>query len=1040
MKRTLACACLLLCLLLSPGVWSQQLQVTGKVTGNDGAPVSGASISIKGTSRGTVTDGNGLFTLATSKGDVLVFGSVGYATVEYEAGKVPATVVLSAKAADLDDIVVIGYGTQKKSVTTGAISRVKGTDLANMPINRVDDALAGRVSGVTIASNNGQPGSAATVRVRGITTLNNNNPLWVIDGVVVDNGGIGYLNQSDIESIEVLKDAASQAIYGARAAAGVILVTTKKGKSGKLNIAYNGFYGTSAPAKKLDILDATQYAILRNESAVNAGQAAPYANPSSFGKGTDWQGLIFNNSAKRQNHELSLSGGSDRSTFYLSFGFFDQQGIVATDISEYKRVNVRINSTHKLSKWLTFGENIGYAHDKSIGLGNTNSEFGGPLASAINLDPITPAVVTDPAIAAAAPYTNKGVRKDANGNPYGISTTVGQEMTNPLAYIQTRLGNYSWSDNIVGNAYLEASPIKGLKLRSTLGGKIAFWGDENFTPIFWLNATNSTTQTNFRRTNNRRFDYNIENTASYTRTFNNDHNVTLLVGQGAYMDNRTTMTSTTFFNIPVDNFKDASLNFKVPADQRNTDGSEGTEHTISSLFARLNYDYKEKYLLQALVRRDGSSRFSPNHQYATFPSIMLGWVASKEDFFPANARINFLKIRGSYGSVGNDNIGDFAYISTIGSGRNYTIGTSGSYIIGYSPNAPSNPELKWEETRTTNIGFDAVVFDNFNITFDWFKKKTLDILQNPRIPGYVGAISNPAANIGNMENNGIELELGYRNKIGDLDFSINGNISHIRNKVTFLGDNQGKPVEYITLNQANFQSSTYPITRTALGQAVNSFYGFKTMGIFQTQQEVDSYVDKNGNKIQPNAKPGDFKWWDKTGDGVIGEDDRTFIGDPTPDITYGFSINLAYKGFDAVIFGQGAAGNKIFQGLRRLDIGNANWQTKALGRWTPSNPSTTFPRLVANDPNKNFTNPSDFYLEDGGYFRLKTLQIGYSLPASLIKKTGMQKIRIYVMSQNLFTATKYTGYDPEIGGGVFSIDRGIYPQARSFMAGINLGF
>lgn len=1033
MKRTLACACLMLCLLFSPGVWAQQLQVTGKITGNDGNPIAGASITVKGTSRGTFTDAKGQFALEASKTETLVFGSVGFATVEYQAGKVPGTIVLSTKAADLDDIVVIGYGTQKKSVITGAISRVKATDLANMPTNRVDDALSGRVSGVTIASNNGQPGAASTVRVRGITTLNNNNPLWVVDGVVVDN--IGYLNQSDIESIEVLKDAASQAIYGARAAAGVILVSTKKGKAGKLSVSYNGFYGVSAPAKKLDMLDATQYATLRNESAVNAGQAAPFANPSSFGKGTDWQELIFNNSAKRQNHELSLSGGNERNTFYLSFGFYDQQGIVATDISEYKRANVRINSTHKLNQWLTFGENLGYAHDKSIGLGNTNSEFGGPLSAAINLDPITPAIVTDPAVAALAPYTNKGVRRDPNGNPYGISTIVGQEMTNPLAYIQTRLGNYSWSDNVVGNAYLEASPIKGLKLRSTLGAKLAFWGDEAFTPIFWLNATNSTTQTNFRRTNNRRLDFNIENTVSYNRSFG-DHNATLLLGQGAYTDNKSSMTSVTFFNVPADNFKDASLNFKVPADQRNSDGSEGVEHKVSSLFARLNYDYKEKYLLQALVRRDGSSRFGPSHEYGTFPSFMLGWVATKENFFPTGTRINFLKLRGSFGVVGNDNIGDFAYISTVGSGRNYTIGTSGSYVIGYSPNAPSNPDLKWEETRTTNIGFDAVVLDNFNITFDWFKKKTSDILQNPRIPGYVGAISNPAANIGSMQNTGIELELGYRKRIGEVDFSVNGNITHITNEVTFLGNN----VNSITLNQQSFQSSTYPITRTEIGHAVGSFYGFKTSGIFQTQAEVDAYVDKNGNKIQPNAKPGDFRWWDKDNNGKITDSDRTFIGDPTPNWTYGFTLNAAYKGFDIVVFGQGVAGNQIFQGLRRLDIGNANWQTKALGRWTGQGTSNSFPRLIVTDPNKNFTNPSDFYLEDGGYFRLKTLQIGYSLPANLIKKAGLQKLRFYVMGQNLFTITKYTGYDPEIGGGVFSIDRGIYPQARSFIAGVNLGF
>ena len=1035
MIKSIACALLFLCLLLSPPLWAQQQQVSGKVTATDGVPIAGASITVKGTARGTLTDVNGQFSISVSKGEVLVFRHIGYGELEYAADKVPATVSLAPKAADLDDIVVIGYGTQKKSVTTGAISRVKSSDLENMPINRVEDALQGRASGVTIAANSGQPGSAATVRVRGITTLNNNNPLWVIDGVVVDNGGIGYLNQSDIESIEVLKDAASQAIYGARAAAGVILITTKKGKAGKLSINYNGFYGVSAPAKKLDLLDATQYATLRNEAAVNAGKPAPYANPSSFGKGTDWQELIFNNSAKRHNHELSLSGGSEKSTFYLSLGYLDQEGIVATDISAYKRLNVRINSTHKLSKWITFGENIGYAHDKSVGLGNTNSEFGGPLSSAINLDPITPAVATDPAIIGVAPYTNKGVRKDANGNPYGISTTVGQEMTNPLAYIQTRLGNYSWSDNIVGNMYLEASPIKGLKLRSTFGLKLAFWGDEAFTPIFWLNPTNSTTQTNFRRTNNRRFDYNLENTISYTRSFG-DHNASLLVGQGAYLDNRTRMTSVTFFNVPADNFKEASLNFKVPADQRNSDGSEGIDHTVVSLFGRLTYDYQEKYLFQALIRRDGSSRFGPNNKYGVFPSFMVGWVASKEDFFPVNSRINFLKVRGGYGVVGNDNIGDFAYVSTVGSGRNYTIGTTGSYAIGYSPNAPSNPNLKWEETSNANVGFDAVVLDKFTVTFDWFSKKTKDILQNPRIPGYVGAIGNPASNIGSVKNSGVELELGYNNRFGALNFSINGNVSYMQNEVTFLGNN----IKFLS-GGSTFQSMNFgSITRTQVGEAIGSFYGLKTLGIFQTQAEVDSYVDKTGKKIQPNARPGDFRWQDTDGSGVIDEADRIFLGNPTPTWTYGFTVNLAYKGFDAVIFGQGAAGNKIFQGLRRLDIGNANWQTKTLGRWTAEGSTNSYPRLNVDDPNKNFNNPSDFYLEDGGYFRLKTLQIGYSLPDNIIKKAGLQKVRLYVMSQNLFTITKYTGYDPEIGGGVFSIDRGIYPQARSLMVGINLGF
>ncbi len=456
------------------GVAAQGLTVTGKVTAkSDGGPLVGVSVLVQGTTTGATSDASGNYRVNVTGPDaVLIFTQVGMKRQTQSVGnRTQIDVVLEEDAGNLEEVVVVGYGAQKKSVVTGAISSVKASDLATMPITRVDEALQGRASGLTITQSSGQPGANSSVRVRGLTTLNNNDPLWVIDGVVVDNGGIGYLNQSDIESIEVLKDAASQAIYGARAAAGVILVTTKKGKAGSIQVSYNGFYGVSSPAKKLNLLNATQYATIRNESLVNAGRQPLFANPQSLGQGTDWQSVIFNNSARRQNHELSISGGGEKSTFYLSLGYIDQEGIVATPISEYKRLNLRLNSTHKLAKWLTFGQNLGYAREKNVGLGNTNSEFGGPLSSAINLDPLTPTVVTDPAEAAA--YTNVGIRRDANGNPYGISRYVAQEITNPLAYMQTRLGNNGWSDNIVGNAYLEAEPIKGLKLRSTLGAKLA---------------------------------------------------------------------------------------------------------------------------------------------------------------------------------------------------------------------------------------------------------------------------------------------------------------------------------------------------------------------------------------------------------------------------------------------------------------------------------------------------------------------------------------------------------------------------------------
>lgn len=1016
---------------------AQKSLVTGVVTDQEtGEALPGVNVLIKGTSQGTVTDFEGKFTLEAAGTDVLVFTFVGYANREETvAGRTVINVTLGADVTSLEEIVVVGYGTQKKSVVTGSVSSVKGSDLESMPINRIEQALQGRTSGLTIAANSGQPGSAATVRVRGVTTLNNNNPLWVVDGVVVDNGGIGYINQSDIESIEVLKDAASQAIYGARAAAGVILVTTKRGKAGGLKINYNGFVGTSAPARKLDLLNATQYATLRNEASVANGNGIVFADPESLGKGTDWQDAIFNSSAFRQNHELSLSGGNDVSTFYTSFGYLDQEGIVATDISHYKRINARLNSQHKLAKWLTFGQNLGYAYTKSIGLGNTNSEFGGPLSSAINLDPLTPLVETDPTKANASPYTIPGAVLDPNGNPYGISNQVGQELTNPLAYIQTRLGNYSWAHDIVGNIFAEAEITKGLRFRSTVGGKLSFWGNESFTPIYYLNASSRSQQTSFNRGMNQQFNWNIENTLSYSKRINDVHDFTILLGQGAYEDNNSRGTSVTYFNVPADNFDDASMNYNVPTTDRNSSGYEGALHKVSSLFARLNYNYDEKYLLTAIMRRDGSSRFGSNNKYGYFPSFSLGWVSSSEDFWPSNNVVNFLKVRGGYGVVGNDNIGDFAFLSTIGSGRNYTISDDGNYAVGYSPNAPSNPDLRWEQTSQINVGFEATVLNDINVTFDYFKKETTDILQNPRIPGYVGAISNPAANVGSMENTGVELELGYRKDIGPVKLNLNGNVSYMKNKVTYLGNG----IDYLSGGQT-FQASSYPITRTAVGQPIGSFFGFQTLGIFQTMEDVLNYTNEEGELIQPNARPGDFIWADLSGDGSITEADRTFIGNPTPTWTYGITLNATYKAFDLMIFGQGAAGNKIFQGLRRLDVLYANYQSEALGRWTGPGTSNSYPRLITGDPNKNFTNPSEFYLEDGDYFRVKVVQIGYTLPRNLTSKVGMNRARFYVMSENLVTFTKYTGYDPEIGGGVMSIDRGIYPQARSFMVGVNIGF
>lgn len=1021
-------------------IYAQNYEIKGTVSDASGSPLPGVSIVVKNTTKGASTDFDGKFTLSNvQKGEVLVLSYIGFSTKEVVINNSNSlNVILAENAESLDEVVVIGYGTQKKSVVTGAISSVKAEELENLPVERVEQALQGRVSGVVIAANSGQPGAASTVRVRGITTFDSdqggNNPLWVIDGVIVNSEGIGYLNQSDIESIEVLKDAASLAIYGARAASGAILVTTKKGKLGKVSVNYTGFTGFSSAANKLSLLNATEYGALMNEKSVADGGPILFPDLSILGYGTDWQSAIFNDNALRTSHEISISSGNEVSRFYASFGLSEQEGIVASDISKFDRKSLRLNSTHTLSKYFTVGQTLGYAHKKEIGIGNTNSEYGGPLSSAINLDPITKLVITDPVIANSPPYSNNAVMRDAAGNPYGISSIVGQEMTNPLAYINTRLGNYGWSDDFVGNAFLEVTPIEGLKFKSALGAKLAYWGYENFTPEFYLNATNSTSQNNISRGRDKGFGWNLENTISYTKELNK-HNFNILLGQGVYIDNITSGVEVTFFNIPVDNRGQASFNFDIPATDKTTSSDDGTEHKVTSLFSRLNYNYDEKYLFTGIIRRDGSSRFGLNNKYGIFPSFSLGWNVYKEDFWKQNEIIDQLKIRGGWGVTGNDAIGDFGYLATINGGRNYTIGLDGTTIItGYSPDAPDNPDLKWEETSQLNVGFEAKLFNNLNVTFDYFIKKTTGILQEVEIPGYMGATGSPLGNVADMENSGLEVELGYRKTFGEVNFSANGNVSYLKNEVTYLG--QGK--EFISSGAA--YQSMGNITRTQVGEAYNSFYGFKTDGIFQNTNDVNAYTNSAGGLIQPNASPGDFKWIDTNGDGSITDDDKQFLGSPLPKFTFGLTLNADYKGFDLLVFTQGATGNKIFQGLRRLDIQTANYSSVALSRWTGDGTSNDYPRLITSDPNGNFSKVSDFYLEDGDYLRLKTIQIGYTLPSSIISKIGAQKLRLYVTGENLTTLTNYTGYDPEIGGNVLGIDRGYYPQARSFMFGVNLQF
>ncbi|WP_264536150.1 SusC/RagA family TonB-linked outer membrane protein [Flavobacterium sp. N1736] len=1023
-------------LLFSVIAVAQDVTVNGVITDESGMPVPGATIVLKGTTKSTASDFDGKFQIQAASNGVLTVTFIGYAPVtEAVNGRTKITIQLKPESQTLNEVVVVGYGTQKKSVVTGAISSVKAADLEKVPNGRVEQALQGRAAGVTVAATSGQPGAASKVRIRGITTFREggNDPLWVVDGVAVDANAIGFINQSDIESIEVLKDAASAAIYGTRAATGVILVTTKKGKSGKISVNYNGFAGTSGPAKRLKLLNATDYATLMNERSVRDGGAKKYADPASFGNGTNWQDAIFNDSAFRYTHELSISGGGEKSTFYASFGIQDQEGIVATDISNYTKKNFRLNSTHKISDYFTFGQTFGYTHQKTKGIGNTNSEFGGPLSSAINLDPITPLVETNPALNTTGYYANAGIIRDANGNPYGISPVVQQEMTNPLGYIQTRLGQFEWSDDFVGNAYLEANITPHLKFRTTLGGKLAYWGKEGFTPMFYLNPNMKADRNNFSQDNNRSLAWTLENILTYSNKFG-DHTVNILAGQGAYVENIGGSIGVSMFGLPITSYKDASFNFDIPQTDRVNRASDFVEHKLSSLFLRANYDYMEKYLFTGIVRRDGSTRFGENKKWGVFPSFSLGWVLSKEAFWKENNVVNSLKLRGGYGVVGNDNIDDFKYRALVVGGYNYSVGPNGDITTGYGNSTLPNADLGWEETSQTTVGLDAKLFNDFSLAVDYYKKSTKGILRNVVIPGYVGVVDPPSANIADMDNSGIEVELGYKKKLGDFNLGVNANVAYLKNEITYVGSSTN-----FIVGDATFQSMG-PVTRTQVGHSFNEFYGYKTAGIFQNAAEVAAYKNASGGLIQPNAQPGDFRWVDSNGDGAINDDDKQFLGTNIPKYTFGLTVNLDYKRFDFMAFAQGSAGSKIFQGLRRLDVPNANYQTEALGRWTGEGTSNDYPRMTGNDPNKNFSNMSDFYLENGNYVRLKIVQLGYTLPTNLSSKIGSDKIRFYVTGENLITFTKYTGYDPEIGGQVFGVDKGVYPQARSILLGANVQF
>ena len=1033
-------------------------QSSGTVTDENGDPIIGASVIESGNAKnGTVTDIDGHFTIDVAEGRNLVISYIGYETQTVPARR-NMTVVLKEDHQMLSDVVVIGYGVQKKSVVTASIAKVAAEDLEGKSPVRVDNALKGLAAGVNVTSSSGQPGAAPKVRIRGAGTINDSDPLYIVDGMPMGQGGIDYLNPNDIESIEVLKDAASGAIYGSRAANGVILVTTKKGKKGKANISYNFSQGWQSSWRKRDVTSATDYAILQNEMYVNGGSAPLYADPYHLtdangdpinGFGTDWQELVFNDNAPVQNHDVSVSGATDKLNYFLSMGYYTQEGIVGGNYgkSNYNRMSLRSNNIYNvydmsdernfLNK-LDITVNLSYSRIKATGI-SENSEWGTILGSALYMSPLLPVTLKgDIAQRQIDNYASYDLLRDANGDPYTIPNYLGsyQEMNNPVAMLAVP-ETKNWTHKFVPQFVFDLQLWDNLKYHFNYSADLAFWGSDGAVrSLYYLSGNNKQEHTSASASKYQSTTWQLENTLTYDKTFG-DHSFAVVLGQSA-MKSKGDYLSGNRWNLV--NPDKPSINYATGdvvdgIAQFGVAGAPWAEHTLSSLFARLSYNYAERYMLQATVRRDGSSRFGTNNRYATFPSVSLGWNLRNEPFMDGKASwLSTAKLRASWGKNGNESIGDFRYTVLTAMGNNVLLGKDALKYIGSKANGLANPDLKWEESEQTDIGIDLGFLNNaLTFTADYYIKKTNGMLLTQPIPSYVGE-TKPIGNVGDMENSGFEFELGYKFHIADARFAIKGNATYLHNELKNLGNDTGY------LDYDSVQGISGGGTRAMNGEPFPFFFGYKTDGIFQTMDEVNAYTNSTGGLIQPDARPGFVRFVDVNGDGAITPDDRTNIGNGTPTWTFGLNFNAEWKGFDFNLFLQGVSGADVLDGTYRSDVYSGNYPTWMLDRWTGPGTSNKYPMLMLGD-DVNWR-MSDLYIHDASYCRIKNISLGYTLPKTLTKKFFVERLRFFVMAENLATWTKYWGFDPEIssGGTSLGVDRGIYPQARTYTIGFNITF
>ncbi|MFT6868135.1 MAG: TonB-linked SusC/RagA family outer membrane protein [Cyclobacteriaceae bacterium] len=1034
----------LIALFFIPIFWcagAQEMTVSGVITDAEtGETLPGVNVLIKGTYNGTITDFDGNYRIAVGASDVLIISFIGFETQEIAVGSsTTIDISLATDIEQLEEVVVIGYGTQKKKVLTGAISSIGSDQITSTPVLRVEQALQGQAAGVQVQSQSGQPGERPSIKIRGIGTDYNSEPLYLVDGIAVNS--IDNLNPGDIKSMEVLKDAASSSIYGARAANGVVLITTKTGGDGKTTISYSGYRGVQNAANRVELLNANQYVELMAEGKVQDINGQLFDPNQIPANDTDWQEQLFTSNAPIESHQISLSGGSEKSSFASSVSYFNQEGVIGGDRSKFERFTARLNGNFTVNEWLKWGSSVSYAHIENRGVAS-NASFNGPYSSALNMDPLTAIYETDADVLAndQLRYGNNPYVVNGDGVAYAISKNVRGEVVNPLAWLTLQNGRGT-KDQVLGSVFAEVEPIEGLKLKSAHSMDLSYYENANYSQQFYLNSTtNYTNAPGVSNSLQRDLASQMENTAIYEKKigahkFNILAGMSTLVQTGRYVGGSGQGIDPTNPDL-------IYLSLTIDSTQRNN----GYEYEVlrASMFSRLLYDFNDRISFSATFRRDGSSNFGANNRFGNFFSFGASWVLSDEQFFPEIPGLSLFKLRTSWGQNGNDNIRPFAYAAVVdfNIAYNYANGANQGAIPAYV----ENQDIKWETSEQLDIGLETGFFsDRLTGTFDYYKKTTKDLLQ---LEIGLASIGVPLSwtNIGVMENEGFEMALNWRNQINDFKYSIGLNAA--RNKNTMVE----------VANEAGFiQGASWAlageVTRTIEGEPVTSFFGFKTDGIFQSTQEVFAHISSNGNPIQPNAKPGDIRYVDTNGDGAISDADRTTLGSPIPDWTFGSNLSMDYKNFDfsALIIGQ--FGNEIFNGINRPDIKSSNKQTWMLDRWTAENPSTTVPRFTTSDPNENYTRANDLLnIENGSFVRIRNVQVGYSVPSKLLEKIQCSNWRVYVSLENLATFTKYSGPDPEVGAPVdfggsgvssvrdMGIDRGIYPQARTFRIGTSITF